>query len=78
MSHKLENNHESIITISIGEQLPYCRTPDLQCCTTDYLDDLKYEKSLDIASSAQTDLMNIFNPWHQSLALLTGMSLSFH
>lgn len=54
-------------------QLPYCRTSDLQCCTSNYLDTLKTEIALQISTGIQTDLRNAFQPWQQSYAKLTGI-----
>ena len=56
-----------------GSQLPYCRTSDLQCCTTSYLDDLRSKLSLNISTGAQTDLMKALKPWQESYIQLTGI-----
>ena len=62
-----------ICVYSLGTDLPYCRTNDLQCCTTYYFE--RYESDLrkDLTIGAQSDVQAIFIPWVQAFDYIIGM-----
>jgi hypothetical protein len=55
-----------------GEDLPFCSTSDMQCCTSQYLSSLSDNLTLGLMEGAQNDLALVFSDWLEGYATITG------
>jgi hypothetical protein len=58
--------------IFTGEDLPFCSTSDMQCCTSQYLSSLSDNLTLGLMEGAQNDLALVFSDWLEGYATITG------
>ena len=66
-------SHPIYLCELLGADLPYCRTNNLQCCTTYYFERYTSDLRKDLTVGAQSDVQAIFIPWVQAFDYIIGL-----